>query len=565
MNKNILRFFVTLGILGLVLLASCTPATIGSTQTSTVQAHSQLPPYNGPKASVVVSEFECKAAKCIHRIGRGMADALISSLVMSNRFEVLESSGNLGVLQSELNVTGESSAFQGSDIAILAAVTAFEPNAAGAGGVGIAAPLPFIGAVGASKKEAYVAIDLRLVDIRTRQVIAVSKIEGLASRFGGGIFGGGVLGGVAIAGYQNTPMEKAIADLIDNVVLDIVNKVPASYYSNSRPVNAPAAPQAVQPVEITPPPAQTTQLLPVDDVSLVGVIPSVFSLDGGVFDVTVSPKDANGELITGGVTLSNFSFRNISITKASDPNVATAFGVADPTKVEIITTSSNERVSLVLDFDSSGSMDDNDPQKLRVNAGKQIVDLLASNDQAAIVDFSARIRLLQGFTSDKNALKAAIDRVGNSGGTSLYDSLLAVLKLFRDSGAVTNPVIVVLSDGEDTDSASTVNDVINQATLQSTPIFPISLGTNIDFSELQNLAGQTNGTFGEANKAEDLQKVFEAIGVGLTQGRIKVVGEGRFNPALTSAGEYIFSGELVTTLGGQSVPTPFSFRVNVTQ
>lgn len=311
MNKNAFAF-VCIWIL--ILLISCTPTTVVSTQSSTGQSstgqssagqsNSQSPSYSGPKASVVVAEFECKAAKCNYSIGRGMADALISALVMSNRFEVLESSNNLGILQSELNVTGESSAFQGSDIAIIAAVTAFEPDASGIGGAGVVVPVPFIGGVSASKEEAYVAIDLRLVDIRTRRVVTVSKIEGLASRFGGGLYGGGILGGVRISGYQNTPMEKAIAELIDNAVLDIVNKVPASYYSDSRPVNAPVNTQASQ---TTP----TTQ--PVQSSNVQTQSPNTPVQTTEVASSSIGSLEANVKLLPGNTFPFEDGFENFSL------------------------------------------------------------------------------------------------------------------------------------------------------------------------------------------------------------------------------------------------------------
>ena len=308
---------------------------------------------------------------------------------------------------------------------------------------------------------------------------------------------------------------------------------------------------------------------PVDDVPLVGVIPGTFSTNGGTFDITVSPKDVNGELITGGVTLSNFSFRNISVATTSNPNTVVTTGTANPTKIEIITPSSGQQVSLVLDFDSSGSIAGNDPQRLRVDAGKQIVDSIKPTDKVAILDFSVgttpglRVsRLLQDFTSDKDALKSAIDLVEQAGSsTPLYSSLIDAFKVLNDASAP-NPAIVILTDGRANDG-SLFNDVVNQAKAQSTPIFPIGLGTSPDFTELQDLARETGGTFGEANKPEDLQKVFDAIGVGLIQGRIKITGEGNFNPSLTSTGNHIVSGELVTTIGGQSVPTPFNFRVNI--
>ena len=143
---------------------------------------------------------------------------------------MLESSNNIGILQNELNITGESNSFAGADIAIIAAITAFEPYASStAGNIN----LPLVGGIAVGQGEAYVAADLRLVDIRTRRIISVSKVEGLASRFDGNLFGGRILGGVVIYGYKNTPMEKAIAELIDSAVLDIVNKLPSEYYGNS--------------------------------------------------------------------------------------------------------------------------------------------------------------------------------------------------------------------------------------------------------------------------------------------------------------------------------------------
>ena len=95
--------FILVIICSFSVLVSCAPFTVNNakgsaiephsqlpsyhgSKVSTVQSHSQLPPYQGSKANVVVAEFECKAARCDYQIGRGMADALISSLVMSKPF-----------------------------------------------------------------------------------------------------------------------------------------------------------------------------------------------------------------------------------------------------------------------------------------------------------------------------------------------------------------------------------------------------------------------------------------------------------------------------------------------
>jgi hypothetical protein len=64
-------------------------------------------------------------------------------------------------------------------------------------------------------------------------------------------------------------------------------------------------------------------------------------------------------------------------------------GKADVIEIEILQIEAGEQVTLVLDFDGSGSMLDNDPNRLRVDAGIQLISLLKPADQAAMMDFGA--------------------------------------------------------------------------------------------------------------------------------------------------------------------------------
>ena len=70
-------------------------------------------------------------------------------------------------------------------------------------------------------------------------------------------------------------------------------------------------------------------------------------------------------------------------------------------------------------LDSSGSMSSNDPQGFRRAASKNFVDAMLDQDKGTVVDFDDGARLLQALTSDKAALKAAIDRIDESGGTNI--------------------------------------------------------------------------------------------------------------------------------------------------
>ena len=74
-------------------------------------------------------------------------------------------------------------------------------------------------------------------------------------------------------------------------------------------------------------------------------------------------------------------------------------------------------VAIVLD--SSGSMASNDPSGLRRTAATQFVDALNADDRASVTDFDDTARVLQGLTSDKAALNAAIALIDDVGGTAI--------------------------------------------------------------------------------------------------------------------------------------------------
>ncbi len=205
-----------------------------------------LPPYNGPRARIAVADFDVKAAKATGEIGTGLREMLVTALVNSNRFRVVERQVLSAVMQEqELAASGaaakESSAQRGqiktADIIITAAVTEFEPQASGgAGGIGGGGGVGsgiLGGLLGASLNKAHMALDIRIVDTSTSEVLAATRVQGQASDIAGGFmagfFGGWALGG-GLGAYANTPMEKAIRICIIEGVRYISQTIPANYY-----------------------------------------------------------------------------------------------------------------------------------------------------------------------------------------------------------------------------------------------------------------------------------------------------------------------------------------------
>ena len=205
-----------------------------------------LPPYSGPKARIAVADFDVKAAKAGGEIGSGLREMLVTALINSNRFSVVERQVLGAVMQEqELAISGAAQAGSGAqrgqiktaDIIITAAVTEFEPQASGGGagiGGGGGVGSGFLGGVlGGSLNKAHMALDIRIVDTSTSEVLAATRVQGQASDVAGGIgmgfFGSWALGG-GLSGYANTPMEKAIRVCIIEAVRYISQSVPANYY-----------------------------------------------------------------------------------------------------------------------------------------------------------------------------------------------------------------------------------------------------------------------------------------------------------------------------------------------
>jgi Ca-activated chloride channel family protein len=140
-------------------------------------------------------------------------------------------------------------------------------------------------------------------------------------------------------------------------------------------------------------------------------------------------------------------------------------------------------LSLILLMDASASMDDKvGPAK---SAAKRFVSTLVPADRARVVAFNNRIEVLQDFTSDKAALNAGIERLTPSGATALHNAFYISLKELQkekaQAGAATRrPAIILLSDGENTASIVTEDQVIELARRAEIGIYSIRITTDYE-------------------------------------------------------------------------------------
>jgi Ca-activated chloride channel homolog len=158
-------------------------------------------------------------------------------------------------------------------------------------------------------------------------------------------------------------------------------------------------------------------------------------------------------------------------------------------------------VSLGILIDSSGSMYD---KRAAVDqTALDLVKLSNPEDEAFLVDFSWEAFIDQDFTNSVDKLQQGLSYIKSSGGTAIYDALVASADYLSKSAKHPKQVLLVVTDGEDNASSATLEQAIRRIQdLDGPVIYCIGLlfGDDADKSEsrhakrvLETLSEETGG------------------------------------------------------------------------
>ena len=179
-------------------------------------------------------------------------------------------------------------------------------------------------------------------------------------------------------------------------------------------------------------------------------------------------------------------------------------------------------IALSLLLDTSASMEQHLPTLQA--AATNFVRRLRPNDLAQVIDFDSRVEIRQAFTGNQSDLEAAIHQTVAGGSTSLHNAVYIALRELRKVRAVTEEdlrrqALIVFSDGEDTSSLVSFEEVLELAKRSETAIYTIGLrgadNTAKGFREaefvLRSLARETGGRAFFPAKIDDLTGVYAQI------------------------------------------------------
>jgi Ca-activated chloride channel homolog len=203
---------------------------------------------------------------------------------------------------------------------------------------------------------------------------------------------------------------------------------------------------------------------------------------------------------------------------------------------EITVAVPDERASIVLATDTSGSMQATDVLPSRLVAARDaaldFVDDVPDQVRVGAVVFNHTVRAIESPTTQRELVRRALERPEPRGGTATGEALAASLEAVEPSGAGARPApaaIVLLSDGASTHGREPL-PVAEEAARNEIPVYTVALGTNAgtievetangtqerrvppDRDTLRTLAEVSGGRYFEAADRLELSEVYERLG-----------------------------------------------------
>jgi VWFA-related protein len=182
--------------------------------------------------------------------------------------------------------------------------------------------------------------------------------------------------------------------------------------------------------------------------------PAARGVRGGVESQEGFRFKSGVELINVTATVTDGDGRFVSGLRKED------FTIYEDGERQDVTHFSNERVpvSLGIALDTSGSMTPDKMSAARSAIDRFVYDLLGPDDELFFMEFANRPRLLQPWTKDRRVISRAVAGAEGSGGTAMYDAVESAVPIV-DTGMNRKKALLVISDGNDTNSSISVGEV----------------------------------------------------------------------------------------------------------
>jgi Ca-activated chloride channel family protein len=187
-------------------------------------------------------------------------------------------------------------------------------------------------------------------------------------------------------------------------------------------------------------------------------------------------------------------------------------------KIEVFESETHQSLDLALMIDSSLSTQ-KEMLLAREAAAHFIRQVVRPGDRLSVFEFSESVTQLTQFTSNVPALQAAVRRVQEGAGTSLYDAVLLASEALARRDSNRRRVIVLVTDAGETTSRADFDNTRRAALKAETLLYTIVIrpvknegGRNTAGEHaIQTITETTGGAMFFPDQAADLDRIFDRI------------------------------------------------------
>jgi Ca-activated chloride channel homolog len=195
------------------------------------------------------------------------------------------------------------------------------------------------------------------------------------------------------------------------------------------------------------------------------------------------------------------------------------FEILDNDKLQPIVFFDNDvqPITVVVMLDTSGSMTGS--ISLLKSAAEQFLLRLLPKDKGRVGAFNDKIQFSARFTGNRDELVSELKDLDYGNGTRLWDAVSASLDELQ--GIEGRRVILIFTDGDDTQSKARLGTVIERARADEVMVYSIGLESNYFNGQrqvkskpdggLKKIADETGGGYFELEKTADLAPTFTRV------------------------------------------------------
>jgi Ca-activated chloride channel family protein len=206
--------------------------------------------------------------------------------------------------------------------------------------------------------------------------------------------------------------------------------------------------------------------------------------------VRVDVLVTNGRMPVGGLTAADFELRDNGVLQS----------------IEMVDSSGP--INVVLALDTSASTDGRRQAELR-RASEAIIAGLVPGDRIALTTFSHAVSARATLTADFTSVRASLARIRPAGDTAVMDG--AFVALMTTQAQPGRSLLVICTDGYDTSSWLTSDEVLETARRSNAVIYAVTSADAGDQSELKALTDATGGQTMRVAAGGDLAETFRRV------------------------------------------------------